>query len=473
MNIPTEKMNLPKPGFLLVLMLFCGCLFTLSANSGLQIAPLPAERMEEWSGMRFGMFIHWGPWSQTGKGAIWDITKNKTPEEGAAYFQLNRTFKPVKFNPAAWAALAKEAGMKYVVFTAKHHDGFCNFDTALSGYKSTGKECPNSMYPDADLAGAVVREFRKKGLGIGIYYSHIDWHHADGKYMSRGHWDYAKKNVDTNPDGWKRFVDYQNGQVRELLTNYGNIDIFWFDIYWPYASRGKAISHPGVLSNVVEMLTMMRRLQPGLIINNRGTHLWGDFFTPEQKVPQSVLPGYWEVCMTISKGKGFWYKGEKASYKTPRELIHLLVDVVGKGGNFLLNVGPRPDGTLPQKEIDALKAVGEWMSVNGSSIYGTKPQTGIQFRYPWGRCTVKKNAVYLHVLQWPKNGTLHFSMPHNKEIKSIRFLADEKRPLSLTKTIKENVNPETGEKRYVLNVGTEAVDDFDSVIAMKTTDIKR
>ena len=383
------------------------------------------ERMQEWNDWKFGLFIHWGPWSQTGIGAIWQITRKDPPEVREKRFELYKTFNPVKFDPNEWARLAKEAGMKYVVFVTKHHDGFNNFDTRVSDFSIMNPQCPYSKSPQPDLVRRITDAFRAEGLAIGYYYSHIDWHHPDAKYFSMSHWDYDESLIATDPERWRRFVAFERAQVRELITNYGPPDVFWFDIRWPSSDgNGKPYTNPVVRRDAVEMIRMMRKTNPQMIIDNRGTDVLGDFATPEQQVPAMGMPGYWESNITISNGGGYWYRGPDTGYKPPEELVRTLIDIASKGGNFLMNVGPRPDGTIAPQEIEALKGVGKWMAVNGQSIYGTT-RTAFN-KLDWGRCTVKGNTLFLHVFDWPTDGLLRVPGLKTKVVKAY-LLADKGR----------------------------------------------
>ncbi|MEO6246431.1 MAG: alpha-L-fucosidase, partial [Opitutaceae bacterium] len=268
-------------------------------------------RLAEWNAWRFGMFIHWGPWSQTEIGYIWKLAMEDPPGVREKRFDLWQTFNPTKFDPKKWARAAKDAGMKYVVFVTKHHDGFNNYDTALSDYKITNPASPYAKNPHADLTRAVVDAFRAEGLAIGFYYSHIDWHHPDGRYFSRSYWDYDETRIARDPASWRRFADYEKGQLRELLTNYGKVDLVWFDIYWPFAGVGtEPVSNPVVRADVLELLKTMKTLQPGIIFNDRGTDIYGGFSTPEQRVPETGIPGNWESNITITNERGFWFKGD-------------------------------------------------------------------------------------------------------------------------------------------------------------------
>jgi alpha-L-fucosidase len=351
----------------------------------------PAARLRKWQDGKLGLFIHYGPWSQTQQGSIWKVAQTSTSER-ERYFSLYKTFNPNRFEALSLAALAKRAGMRYVVFTTKHHDGFCNFDSALTDFKITSPSCPYSQMPHPDLTRGVIEAFRKQGLMVGLYYSHVDWHHPGGGWHHDARLDPSF--LTEHPDRWHEYVEYETGQVRELLTRYGPIDIFWFDIFWPQEGMADAIP----------MLRMMRQLQPDMLINNRGTGEFGDFITPEQGVPDKPYPQPWETCMTISDGPGFWYKGPHAKYKSALEIVRVLADVASKGGNLLLGVGPQPDGTLPPEEIERLEQLGSWLKENGEAVYGTS-HSPLDEVPSWGRVTRRDSRLFLIVFDWPAHGT--------------------------------------------------------------------
>ncbi|HSZ58900.1 MAG TPA: alpha-L-fucosidase [Tepidisphaeraceae bacterium] len=351
----------------------------------------PSSRLRQWQDAKLGLFIHFGPWSQTENGSIWKMAQVSQAQR-EEYFSLYKTFNPTRFDARRLAALAKRAGMKYVVFTTKHHDGFCNFDSALTDFKVTSPVCPTSASPHPDLTRDVVDAFRAQGLMVGLYYSHVDWHHPGGGWHHDAKLDPSF--LAEHPDRWRDYVAYETGQVRELLTRYGPIDIFWFDIFWP--QEGMADATP--------MLRMMRQLQPDMLINNRGTGEFGDFITPEQGVPDKPYPQPWETCMTISDGPGFWYKGPNARYKSTAQIVRLLADVASKGGNLLLGVGPKADGTLPPEETERLEQVGRWLDRNGQAIYGTTGSS-LDVVPSWGRVTRKGSRVFLIVFEWPADGS--------------------------------------------------------------------
>ncbi len=414
------------------------------------------ERLEEWNDWRFGLFIHWGPWSQREVGYIWKMTMEEDRVEGEKSFDLWKTFNPTEFDPRKWAKAAKDAGMKYVVFVVKHHDGVNNYDTALSDYKTTNPMVPYHADPKADLTKAVIEAFRAEGLAIGLYFSHIDWHHPDGKYFSRSHWDYDESRIESDPTSWERFAKYEKGQICELLTNYGKIDLIWYDIHWPTGgTNNKVTENPRVRKDVLELLQLMKSLQPDIIFNDRGTDKFGGFYTPEQQVPATGLPGYWESNITITNERGFWYKGDKVSAKSTEQLVRMLIEIAAKGGNFLMNVGPRPDGELSVTEYDALAGIGAWMKVNGESIYGTDKSRFIDL--PWGWSTTGQGKIYLHVLDWPTDGKLVVPGLRSAVKKAYLLVDTRKRALPVSAV----------EDGKVIAVGLEAPDPVASVLVLE------
>jgi len=352
--------------------------------------PLVLKNLEEWQDLKFGFMMHWGPYSQWGVVESWSICSEDVPwcrrnmdnyvDYVKAYENLKTTFNPIKFDPASWAKLAREAGMKYLVFTTKHHDGFCMYDTKLTDYKITDPACPFHKHPKADITGALFEAFRNEGFKVGAYFSKPDWHSDD--YW----WPYFStpdRNVnydpDKHPERWQRFADYTYGQIEELMTNYGKVDILWLDGGWvrpkeTVDKESRAWLGSEQYNQDIDMpkiAAMARSKQPGLIIVDRTvTGKYENYRTPEQHVPQEPPDYPWETCMTMG---GSWSYNPRDRYKPTRQIIHLLVDIVAKGGNYLLNVGPGPNGELPPDAINRMKELSEWMRINGEAIYNTRP----------------------------------------------------------------------------------------------------
>jgi len=351
--------------------------------------PLVLAKLDRWQDWKFGLMMHWGPYSQWGVVESWTLCSEDEPwcrrtmddycAYKKAYEALPRTFDPAKFDPASWAAAAKAAGMRYVVFTTKHHDGFSMFDSRQTDYRITGPDVPFRTDPRADVAKGIFNAFRAKGMGVGAYFSKPDWHHPD---FWAPEWATPDRNVnysiDKYPARWQRFRDFTYRQIEELATGYGPLDLLWFDGGWvrpqpmTEIAPGHFVKNPKNMDiDMPKIAAMARRLQPGILIVDRTvTGRYENYRTPEQEVPEKPLPYAWETCMTMG---GSWSYKPNDDYKPTRRLIHLLVDIVSKGGNFLLNIGPSPEGELPAESLVRLREIGEWMRVNGEAIYGTRP----------------------------------------------------------------------------------------------------
>ncbi len=383
------------------------------------------ERMEWFRDARFGLFIHWGlyavPAGQWGKGsnyAEWIQHSAQIPVP--TYEKFLEQFNPVKFNADDWVLAAKAAGMKYIVITSKHHDGFALYDSAVSDYDVMATPFQRDIMKE--LADACARH----GLRMCWYHSIMDWHHPD--YLPRRGWEKAERaEGDANMD---RYVAYLRAQVTELLQNYGPIGIMWFDGEWEGTwnhEYGQAL------------YDLCRTLQPDVIVNNRvdkgrggmagmtsGPQFAGDYGTPEQEIPATGLPGVdWETCMTMNRHWG--YNSKDLDYKSTTDLIRKLCDISSKGGNFLLNIGPTAEGTFPDLSLDRLSSMGKWMDLHGDAIYGTSASP-----FPmldWGRCTVKADGdqtrMYLHVFDWPLEGRIVLPGIGNKVVSAKLMSAPE------------------------------------------------
>lgn len=379
------------------------------------------ERSEWFRHDRFGMFIHWGLYAIPARGEWIRNIENISNED---YEQYYNEFNPTEYNPVEWARLAKKAGMKYAVLTAKHHDGFCLFDSALTDYKSTNTRCKR------DLVREYVEAFRAEGIKVGLYYSLLDWHHpaypayGDTHHPMRDNPAYAER------EPFENYVSYLHGQVKELCTNYGKIDLLWFDF-----SYGKMF---GDTWQAEKLVAMIRSYQKDVLIDNRleesnkssimtgiPCSFSGDFFSPEQIIPPDGVkdvhgePVPWEACITLNEHWG--YCSNDFNYKNPAMVVRKLTECVSKGGNMLLNVGPNAKGVIPPESVAILERVGEWMQKNGESLVGcgyahlAKPD--------WGRYTRNGNTVYAHVIDWPI-GYLQLSGIPAEKVKSIRLLSD-------------------------------------------------
>jgi alpha-L-fucosidase len=438
------------------------CLFTLFAaltSLGL-FAQLETQaqhdtRMKWWRDARFGLFIHWGIYAVPagewkGKTNYGEWIRQSAQIPITEYDKFVKQFNPVKFNAEEWVHLAKDAGMKYIVITSKHHDGFCLFDSKYTDYDVMSTPFKR------DILKELSEACRKQGMRLCFYHSIMDWHHPD--YLPRRDWEKDRSAAGADFD---RYVQHLKNQLKELITNYGPIGVLWFDGEWESTWNEKYGK---------DLYRYVRSLQPDIIINNRvgasrsgmegfsqDKESAGDFGTPEQQIPPTGLPGVdWETCMTMNDNWG--YNSHDKNFKSAESLVRMLADIASKGGNYLLNIGPTAEGVFPPESIERLRRIGQWMNANGESIYAT--QASPFKKLEWGRCTQKAVAggtrLYLHVFNWPADGKLVVPGIYNKANQAC-LLADSKKA-----ALKVNRK----EDSLVIEVPAQAPDSLDSVIVL-------
>ncbi|MBJ2175960.1 alpha-L-fucosidase [Aureibaculum sp. A20] len=397
------------------------------------------ERMEWWRDAKFGMFIHWGAYSIiggergtkiAGGGAEWAMDKlDYTIEDYEKYPEM---FNPQLFDADAWVTMAKNAGMKYIVLTSKHHEGFALWDSKVSDY-----DVMDTSPFKRDIIKELSEACKKQGIIFCFYYSIVDWHHPQAQGNLYPNYNISQHDDPSvvNPEFPEYYEKYMKPQVGELLKNYGDIGVVWFDGDWisDYTTEmGK------------DLYKFIREIQPNTIVNNRVDkgrmgmegmdaegEFAGDFGTPEQEIPDTGIDSDWEACMTMN---GSWgYKPSDHKWKSSEDLIQKLVDIVSKGGNFLLNIGPDGFGRFPSESIRRLNAMGEWTKKNGEAIYGASASP---YEKPkWGRYTQKDGVVYAHVFDWPKDGLLKLNK--NIKVKKATVLTDPKTNLEFIGTSRE------------------------------------
>jgi alpha-L-fucosidase len=386
--------------------------FTFSADPDRETPARRAERMQWWREARFGQFVHWGPYSVLGRGE-WVMVQENWPREQYEA-QAAACFRPNRFDAGKWIRTLADSGQRYLVFTAKHHDGFSMFATSVRGFEPAAGGRISGRYDIVDFAPwgrdplpDLARECRRRGIRFGIYYSILDWHHRSQLPLADG-----SGLTDMLPGMKDRYVSEMKEQLRELIERY-DPDLLWFDgdwggeRWWWTAVDGRALYR------------FLRTLKPALVVNERVKREsgLGDFQTPEQMIPETPPEGDWESCLTMNDHWGYHAGDER--WKTPRELIRTLAEIASKGGNLLLNVGPKPDGSLPWETRASLKQVGRWMRAFGQSLYGSSPSP---FSYTSGRVrfTAKPGLLFAHVFEWPPERIL--KLPAIRNVISAAYL---------------------------------------------------
>ena len=354
--------------------------------------PLVQQKLAHWQDIKFGLLMHWGTYSEWGIVESWSIcpedegwTQRRGPYAGnyfdyvKAYENLQTTFNPTKFDPQKWAAAAKDAGMKYVVFTTKHHDGFCMFDTKQTDYKITSPKTPFSSNPKANITKEIFNAFRKDGFMIGAYFSKPDWHCP---YYWWPYFPPKDRNVNydpqKHPDKWNEFKNYTYNHIEELMSGYGNVDILWLDGGWvrPKSTIDTTVDWQRGITydqdiDMARIAKMARSHQPGLLVVDRTVSgKFENYVTPEQTIPATPMPHPWESCITMGNS---WSYVPNDHYKSTNELVHMLLKIISRGGNFLLNVGPSPEGDWSDTAYSRLKEIGVWMKLHADAVYNTIP----------------------------------------------------------------------------------------------------
>lgn len=407
-----------------------------------------AQKKLEWfQEAKFGLFIHWGLYSVPASGEWVQFGRNIPGQE---YEKFAQQFNPVKFNAKDWVSMAKQAGMKYIVITTKHHEGFCMFDTKLTDYNIVDAT-PYGKDPMKELAA----ECKKQGIKMCFYYSIKDWHHPEfplkytyhTKQYPEGFHGFPNTNAD-----YKKYFAYLTGQVKELLTNYGDVGIIWWDWAGPAFDPNETENRE--MAQV--LVDSIHKWQPGCLINNRMGDIGADYGTPEQQIPSSTQKTAFEVCMTMNNSWG--YDKNDNNWKSAKEIISNLVDIASKGGNYLLNIGPTSEGVIPTESVNVLKEVGNWISVNSESIYGTTSDgPSVRWNNSITGITAKPNTFYLHMFRWPKDNLLYLNDFVNK-FEDAYLLSDKDK-----KSLKVDVHSQG----LMFHLPDQPIESIDNVIVVK------
>ncbi|WP_316822524.1 alpha-L-fucosidase [Pedobacter gandavensis] len=407
--------------------------------------PLVKQKLDQWQDQKFGMIVHWGLYAVPGIIESWSICSEDWIDRDSTktyddykkwYWNLSKSFNPVNFNPEQWASAGKHAGMKYLVFTTKHHDGFAMFDTSESDFSIA--KGPFAGNPKADVAKYVFDAFRKEGFMIGAYFSKPDWH-SENYWWSR----YATADRNNNydirkhPSRWNKYKSFTYNQLEELMTKYGTVDILWLDGGWvrpletvneEVLSWGANIPKWSQDIDMPKIASMARKAQPGLLMVDRTVHgPYENYQTPEQKIPDTQLNYPWESCMTLG---GAWGFVNNDQYKSADVVLHKLVEIVAKGGSLLLGIGPKSDGTLPEEVLNRLNTIGNWTAKNGKAIFNTRITKNYHSRTTWftqSKDGKQRYAIYCKKTGDELPGTISWTGNAPKKGTPVRMLSNGKR----------------------------------------------
>ncbi|MCA5006710.1 alpha-L-fucosidase [Sphingobacterium bovistauri] len=413
--------------------------------------PLVINNLEQWQDMKFGLFMHWGTYSQWGIVESWSLCPEdegwtqRKKEHGSTYYEyvknyenLQKTFNPTQFIPEKWAKAAKSAGMKYVVFTTKHHDGFAMFDTKESVYKITSPNTPFSSNPRANITKEIFDAFRKDNFKIGAYFSKPDWH---TEYYWWSYFPPKDRNVNYDPtkypERWSQFKNYTYNQLNELTSEYGKVDILWLDGGWvrPFKTIDPAVEWQRTIKteqdiDMDRIGTMARKNQPGIIVVDRTVPgKWENYVTPEQAVPDHTLDIPWESCITM--GDSFSYVPND-NYKPTKKIIETLIKIISRGGNYLLNIAPGPNGDFDKAAYDRLQEISNWMNINESAVFATRPIAPFHIEdYYYTKSKDNKIINVFHIQEnnkeYVSTNQFEFEIPNTIKIRDIKLLGSKER----------------------------------------------